>query len=228
MVFEIIFKANKFEPLEEEEDLINTLHENCQVDTQSKVEIVPTHNIFGMTKTQTSDYPSQIPYHAISRYFPGTLEEPYHKVDRALYLGPQSFALVLFNPEKIMYDKDLHYYERSKYQMVYEFVNVTEKQDETYTDNHPMVWLELLCIGETQRGKGYGAQFLEEVLVKVKTHYDERVKLNGGKKLIVGVDIPGTKNGHVNGKLKKFYEKMGFEFAQPVPGSGSITGYRLL
>ena len=228
VVIEFVFKSGSPEMLEDEEELLKTLHEYCQIDRMIKVKVSETRDIFNKIKPLEEDYLNQISLDAISRFFPDSLEPPYDQIDRVLYLGYRSFALLVLNVQTILNHSSLDSFDATKYAYIYEALNNQTLGIESSLEpvsmpmSMPMVWLELFCVHYSARGQGYGHEFLESVLNQIKFHFPKV------EKIIVGLDVPGTQNRYINARLKKFYEDGGFNLMQMYPGKGSLIGYRIL
>jgi len=204
-------------------------------------EVHPKHSLYKSTPDSGVDTIYPIPIYALTRYFPNYVEKPYSLIDRLfISQGDEGFMMVNLNVQTIIkpsyyYGENL--YDYSKYMSIYQGFEKYDEYNPIYNDDGDeidedpfpnkstiLTWIEILCVSPNSRGKNVGYQLLKALEEYLISNFDD-------DKIVIGLDVVGTKNRFQNLDLRNYYTKLGFKF--PDIGfhkyhSGAQLGYKLI
>ena len=204
-------------------------------------EVYPKHSLYNSTPESGVDTIYPIPAYVLTRYFPNYVEEPYSLIDRVfISKGDEGFMMVNLNVQTII--KPSHYhvedlYDYSKYMSIYQGFEKYDEYNPIFDDkgneidedpfpikNTVLNWIEIVCVSPNSRGKSVGYQLLKTLEEYLISNFDD-------DKIVIGLDVVGTKNRFQNLDLRNYYTKLGFKF--PDIGfhkyhSGAQLGYKLI
>ena len=210
-----------------------------------KVKIIkeehPKHSLYRSTPESGEDSLYPIPKYALTRYFPNYVETPYNLINRLFIVkGDEGFMMVNLNVQTIIkpsYYNAHNLFDYSKYISIYQgfedYIDYNpiysedgeEIDEEPFPNKNTMLnWIEILCVSPNSRGKSIGFQLLKILEEYLNKNFSD-------KNIVIGLDIPGTKNRFQNLDLKNYYINLGFEF--PDTGfnlyhGGAQLGYKIL
>ena len=204
-------------------------------------EVYPKHSLYKSTPESGLDTVYPIPAHALTRYFPNYVDEPYNLINRLFITkGEEGFMMVNLNVQNIIkpkYFRADNFYDYNKYLTIYqgfeEYLDYNpifseegeEIDEEPFPNKNSMLcWIEILCVTPSVRGKSVGFQLLKTLEEYIKNNYKN-------DNIILGLDIVGTKNRYQNLDLKNYYIKLGFEFPKidfHLYHGGAQLGYKLI
>ena len=105
--------------------------------------------------------------------------------------------------EQLINHDKLDPYNNHKYNIIYSGIVPKNQQSNL---SIPLVWIELICVRENARGNSKSRiliDFFEKSLLD---------KYPDSESIIIGLDIPGTKNNWQNKELLGVYSRLGFTF----------------
>lgn len=90
----------------------------------------------------------------------------------------------------------------------------------------PLIWLELICVQEDQRGYNIAEKLIHSLKTDTITKFFSNDET---EYIVIGIDISGTKNNWMNKSLADFYDKLGFimsiDSGFDIHTSGGQIGY---
>jgi len=161
------------------------------------------------------DTVSKISKDLISNFIPSRdryFHQPYNSIDRKFFFYKnndeyQGFLLACYDIGllKEYFNKEIWREEQRFNQIKYEtMLGNTDKIKEKFNCDVKLIWLELLCVNETYRGKGISEDLVNSLIKDaIETYKDD----NNIRYIIIAIDLAGTDNYWYNETLANFYNK---------------------
>jgi len=204
-------------------------------------EVHPKSSLHKSTPDSGIDTVYPIPINALTRLFPNYVEKPYDSIDRLfISKGNEGFMMVNLNVQTIINPSHYHgidLYDYSKYMSIYQGFEKYEEYNPIFNDDGDEIdedpfpnkdtmlnWIEIICVSPNSRGKSVGYQLL-------KTLEEYLLKEFDNNKIVIGLDVVGTKKRFQNLDLKNYYTSLDFKFPElgfHMYHSGAQLGYKLI